>query len=214
MNSVHCIRPGPGGHHCGRSGGSSGGGSGGGSGGSNSGGGSSGGSGGGSSGGGGDDDDWGSSSGGGGNSGGGNGDDDGAGSFADDQWNADGWESSNLDNGGTMTGGVKVGSSETMNIWPFIVGALVATVVGTAFVASRVSVARLLCLRVSLRLSVSHPSPLLWFCQAEALRRGGAAPSPRGISEEADEALQRLPAAERRVPRRSYCWWRHHPGLH
>lgn len=54
----------------------------------------------------------------------------------DDQWGSDGWSASNLDSGNSFAS--KSGNKSTP-VWPFIVGALVAGVIGAAFIVSRVS---------------------------------------------------------------------------
>lgn len=55
-----------------------------------------------------------------------------------DEWNADGWESSNLGNGSSNGAGSSMGLKAD-SIIPFIVGALVAGVIGAAIVVARVS---------------------------------------------------------------------------
>lgn len=52
----------------------------------------------------------------------------------DDQWGSDGWSASNLDSGNSFAS--KSGNKSTP-VWPFIVGALVAGVIGAAFIVSR-----------------------------------------------------------------------------
>ena len=60
-----------------------------------------------------------------------------------DEWNADGWESSNLGNGSSNGAGSSMGLKAD-SIIPFIVGALVAGVIGAAIVVARVSTSSML----------------------------------------------------------------------
>lgn len=52
-------------------------------------------------------------------------------------WGADGWSASNLDANGAAYASKEVENSGGMPVWPFVVGALVAGVVGAMFVVSR-----------------------------------------------------------------------------
>ncbi|KAL7489911.1 hypothetical protein ACHAW6_015650 [Cyclotella cf. meneghiniana] len=52
-------------------------------------------------------------------------------------WGADGWSSSNLGANGAAYASKEVENSGTVPVWPFVVGALVAGVVGAMFVVSR-----------------------------------------------------------------------------
>ena len=53
--------------------------------------------------------------------------------IVDDAWTADGWEQSNL-SGASLASG-----NRSTPIWPFVLGAMVAGVMGAAFVVARVS---------------------------------------------------------------------------
>ena len=118
----------------------------------------------------------------------------------DDNQNIE-YSQSNLDNGGTSNGADSFGKTSAAHIWPLIAGALVAGMVGAAFVISRVS-SYILCFDTESNILFSHHA--LLFISSEETPRARR-PPPKWISEETNEALHGRDVWKEGHPQRRSC---------